>query len=118
MNDFPSALGAPAVHLDMSNATDLGMSAAFEVAVVEYCVDAVKHGETMSLGLMQRAMAAVIRRQYSLLDRPEAVRAVCDAVYDSIRAKGGAPTKRVIDDAAIAAAPADARGLLEKHRTR
>lgn len=94
------------------------MSAAFEAAVVEYCVDAVKHGKTMTPELMQRAMAAVIRRQYSLLDKPEAVHALCDVVYDNIRAEGGAPTKREIDDAAIAAAPADARGLLERHRTR
>ena len=102
----------------MSNATDLGMSADFEASVVEYCVDAVKHGKTMSAELMQRAMAAVIQRQYSLLDKPGVVHALCDAVYDNIRVDGCAPTKRVIDDAAIAAAPADARHLLERHRTR
>lgn len=102
----------------MSNATDLGMSAAFEAAVVEYCVDAVNNGKTMSIELMHRAMASVIQRQYSLLDKPEAVHAVCDAVYTNIRAKGGVAAVRVIDDAVIAAAPADSRRLLERHRTR
>jgi hypothetical protein len=102
----------------MSNAATLGIDPAFEAMIVEYCAAAVSAGREMTKDLMLEAMNASLRRQMSFLDRADVVRAVSDATYTSIRAKGGIPKCREITQAVIDAAPADARSLLSKFRSR
>lgn len=70
----------------------LNINPAFEAAVTEFCVDAVRKGAVMSKDLMITAMHAVIQRQYSLLDNTDAVRAVCDAVHAATA--DGVPARR------------------------
>ena len=84
--------------------------------VVAFCVDRVKSGSEMNAALVTEAMNATLNRWMGMLDKAEIMRALSDSVYDNIRAKGGSAKRRVIDADVIAAAPADGRGLLSRHR--
>jgi hypothetical protein len=100
----------------MSNATDLGMSEAFECAIVDYCVQAVKAGREMSRDLMIEAMHSALRQQVALLDDAEAIRLVSDRIWCNLH-ESGAPVKRLIDAETLAAAPPEAQELLARFRT-
>jgi hypothetical protein len=98
----------------VSDLRELGIDLAFEAAIVEYCVPAVKAGRAMDRDLVLEAMNAVIRRRYSHLDRQDVIRAISDVTHARITASGGASARRVMSDSERAAWPVDGRHLLEK----